>query len=106
MRMTKMELMRRPSWPLYSLPESTGAEGQHVSATFVWWDDALGRRFIQPGPHGRGRLTALNGYTATRIFGRHGESGRGLPCGHNEGEILMAWSAGTLEDEDDGEEGG
>lgn len=40
MRMTKMELMRRPKPPLYSLPESTGAEGQHVSATFVWWDDA------------------------------------------------------------------
>lgn len=54
MRMTKMELMRRPRPPLYSLPESTYAEGQHVSVTFVWWDDALARGFIRPGPHGRG----------------------------------------------------
>lgn len=36
-RMTKMELMRRPRLPLYSLPESTSADGQHVSTTFAWW---------------------------------------------------------------------
>lgn len=35
-RMTKMELMRRPRRPSYSLPVSTGAEGQRVSVTFVW----------------------------------------------------------------------
>lgn len=35
-RMTKMELMRSPRWPSYSLPVPTGAEGQHVSITFVW----------------------------------------------------------------------
>lgn len=48
-----------------------------------------------PGRVGGGLLTALNGYTATRIFGRHGESRRGL-VGH-ESEDWLVWSADTVE---------
>lgn len=51
------------------------------------------------GRVGGGRLTAINGYTATRIFGRHGEVGWGL-VGHGS-EVRLMGSAGEVEDEDE-----
>lgn len=47
------------------------------------------------GRVGGGRLTAINGYTATRIFGRHGESRRGL-VGYGS-EVWLRRLAGEVE---------
>lgn len=95
-KMTKMELMRRPRRPSYSLPVSTGAEG---SARFG--PRLLGRTMHESeglynlGRVGEGRLTAINRYGATRIFGRHGELRRGL-VGHGS-EVWLIRSAGKVE---------
>lgn len=95
-RITKMELMRRPRRPSYSLPVSECAEGSaRFGPRLLGGTMHEAEGLYNLGRVGEGRLTALDRYTATRIFGRHGELGRGL-VGHGS-EVWLIRSAGKVE---------